>query len=139
MSKLANIDDIIHIDFPVNDSEDASLYVYEQVSAVPFDIKRVFFIDAKNACTRGYHAHFNCNQLLVCMRGEVKLKVDDGENKIVIPMNSPYKGVLVKAGLWAEQEYSSGSLIMVIADQEYDESDYIRDYNNFIKYRNKGL
>lgn len=131
---MRTLADIKEITFPAKLSNDASLFVYEHTSHVPFNIERVFVVSAEQACNRGAHAHKKCNQLLVCLKGRIELTIKDGKAQKNVMMSDPAKGMLVPAGLWAEQSYDSGSVLMVLTDQPYDESDYIRDYNDYLKY-----
>ena len=131
---MPTLQDIKEITFPAKPSDEASLFVYEHKSHVPFNIERVFVISAEQACDRGAHAHKKCNQLLVCLNGQVELTIKDGKNEKNIMMSNPAKGILVPAGLWAEQSYGNDSILMVLTDQPYDESDYIRGYNDYLKH-----
>lgn len=135
MSEKTTIGDVQTISFACHASDEASLYVYEYEKHVPFLIKRVFNVDALQACERGAHAHKECVQLLVCLRGRINVTVDDGHEKSSIALDAPDKGILIPAGLWAEQKYEKDSLLMVLTDQLYDESDYIRNYDDFKKYK----
>lgn len=135
MTKKSIIDDVKTISFARHTSDEANLYVYEYEKHVPFLIKRVFNVDALQACERGAHAHKDCIQLLVCLRGCIDVIVDDGHEKSCVTLDSPDKGILIPSGLWAEQKYAKDSLLMVLTDQLYDETDYIRNYDDFIKYK----
>ena len=135
MPSFTTIHDVKEITFPAHASPEADLYVYDHGVNVPFLIKRTFVVDASQACNRGFHAHKECVQLLVCLKGEIVLKVLDGSGTKTITMNNSSKGVLVPAGLWGEQDYSDDSLLMVLTDQSYDEEDYIRNYDDFLEYR----
>lgn len=131
----ATLTDIREISFPVKPSPEASLSVYEAQTHVPFPIRRVFVVSAETACDRGFHAHRQCQQLLVCLKGKSVLTVDDGSSRKTYTLDNSGKGILIPAGLWGEQTYTPDTVLMVMADQPYDESDYIRDYNDFKKYR----
>ncbi len=135
MSASAKIKDIQHIDFNAHNSDEANLYVYEQNDQVPFAIARIFTVDAKHACKRGAHAHKDCQQLLISMKGNINVTIDDGDETISILLDRPDKGILVAPGLWAEQEYESGSILMVMTDLPYDEGDYLRHYEDFKAYK----
>tara|TARA_R110001592_G_scaffold29350_16_gene106723 strand:- start:11369 stop:11782 length:414 start_codon:yes stop_codon:yes gene_type:complete len=135
MSTSATIHDIQYVDFPAHTSDEASLYVYEHNDQVPFAIARVFTVDAKQACQRGAHAHKECQQLLVSMKGKIKVTVDDANETVTILLDRPDKGLLITPGLWAEQEYELGSLLMVLTDLPYDEGDYFRTYVDFKAYK----
>lgn len=117
-------------------SRQGILRVFESKN-IPFKIKRVFSVLNLEAHTnRGKHAHKVCNQLICCLSGKVNLICDDGSTKeenVITPMS---KGILVPAGVWAEQEYlESNSVILVFCDQSYEEADYIHDYDEFLEYK----
>ena len=111
-------------------------YVYSNVH-VPFDIKRVFYsYDIPGGEDRGGHAHRECHQLIVAAGGAFEVVLDDGVNKRTVLLNRPYMGLHVPPGVWAsEQGFSSGSICLVLASHPYDESDYIRDYEKYLKFR----
>lgn len=106
---------------------------------IPFDIKRVFYsYDIPGGEARGAHAHKECHQLLIAASGSFEVVLDDGINKRTILLNRPFYGLHIPPGVWAaEQSFSSGSICLVLASHPYDEKDYIRDYNEFIAYRNE--
>lgn len=111
--------------------------VYSNVH-VPFDIKRVFYsYDIPGGEARGAHAHKECHQLLVAASGSFEVVLDDGINKRTVLLNRPFYGLHIPPGIWAaEQGFSSGSICLVLASHIYDEDDYIRKYQDFIKYKN---
>lgn len=103
---------------------------------LPFDIKRVFYLyDIPGGESRGAHAHKACHQLIVAASGAFEVFLDDGREKRVVTLNRPYYGLHVLPGIWsAEQAFSSGSICLVLASDFYDETDYIRDYDDYLKY-----
>lgn len=107
---------------------------------IPFDIKRVFYLyDIPGGEARGAHAHKTCHQFLVAASGAFEVVLDDGVNKRTVILNRPYYGLHIPPGIWAaEQGFSSGSVCLVLASEKYDENDYIREYNDFIEYKNNG-
>jgi len=129
---------IQRFEFPsiTDSSRQGVLRVFESVN-VPFTIKRVFSVlNSEIGTTRGKHAHKNCNQLICCVAGRVKLVCDDGSRKEEIDIYPMSAGVLVPAGIWAEQQcIETNSVIVVFCDQPYDENDYIRQYDDFIKFK----
>lgn len=122
------------IKFNKNSNLESFLAIYEE-GLVPFPIKRVFTINAQQSCKRGLHAHKECAQLLVCLTGQCIVTCDDGKDRQSFTLESPEKGLLIPPSIWAEQEYEPNTILMVLTDQLYDESDYIRDYDQFLKYR----
>lgn len=104
---------------------------------VPFEIKRVFYqYDVPSGESRGAHAHINDTQFLIAVSGAFEVLLDDGTNTKVFILNRPYFGLLVPPGIWsAEQEFSSGSVCLVLTNNGYDSADYIRNYDEFLRYK----
>lgn len=103
---------------------------------LPYPIKRVYYLyDVPSSAHRGGHAHKAQLEFLIPISGSFDVVLDDGTSKQTITLNKPDKGLLIKTNIWRELEnFSSGAVCLVIASGEYDESDYIRDYNEFLKY-----
>ena len=117
--------------------EDEVLRVYENV-AFPFSVERVFTVTAHRGAIRGLHAHKKCTQILSCVSGEIDLLVDDGVSQKILRLTTDSDAVLLPSGIWAEQRYLKNcSVLIVQCDQPYDEDDYLRDYEEFIEWRNK--
>jgi len=129
---------IQRFEFPsiTDTSRQGVLRVFESVN-VPFAIKRVFSVlNTEVGTTRGKHAHKKCNQLICCVAGRVKLVFDNGINREEYEMTPMSQGILIPAGVWAEQEcLETGSVIIVFCDQPYEENDYIRKYDDFMKFK----
>ncbi|MCH5328581.1 MAG: WxcM-like domain-containing protein [Coprobacter sp.] len=106
---------------------------------IPFEIARVFYLyDVPGGESRGAHAHKNCHQFIMAASGSFEVLLDDGRNKKTVLLNRPYYGLHVPPGMWAQQRnFSSGSICLVLASEEYDESDYIRDYSLYLEERNR--
>lgn len=115
-------------------------YVYNGVH-IPFEIKRVFYsYDIPGGESRGAHAHKECHQLLIAASGSFEVVLDDGVNRRTVLLNRPFYGLHVPPGIWAEEQgFSSGSICLVLASHPYEDADYIRDYDAFIKFRNEGV
>lgn len=116
-----------------------NLSVVECGKVVPFKVKRVYYLyDVPGGESRGGHAHKALFQLIVAVSGSFSVTLDDGTNKKTFVLNRPYQGLLVVPGIWRTlDDFSSGSVCMVLASEKYDESDYIRDYDafySFVKY-----
>lgn len=111
------------------------LTIVEGSKDIPFDIKRMYFISGVEAKERrGFHAHKKLKQLLVCITGSCKILLDDGKNKHEVFLNDSNQGVLILNPVWREMyEFSQGCVLAVFADEHYNESDYIRDYDIFKK------
>lgn len=106
---------------------------------IPFSVNRVYFLyDVPAGESRGGHAHKSLNQMLFAVSGSFKVELDDGNVKRSITLNRPNQGLLIKPGIWRTlDDFSSGSVCLVLASKEYDESDYIREYDDFVTLRNE--
>ncbi len=137
MSKQTTIDDCKIIDLRKIHDPRGNLTPIEGGLDVPFEIKRVFYqYDVPGGESRGAHAHKQDQQFLIAVSGAFEVLVDDGMSTKVYTLNRPYYGLLVPAGIWsAEQEFSSGSVCLVLTDNGFEANDYIRDYNEFLKYK----
>ena len=111
--------------------------VVENGQTVPFNTKRLYYLyDVPGGVSRGGHAHKGLYQLIFAASGSFTVTLDDGCTKRSYTLNRPYRGLLVKPGIWRElDDFSSGSVCLVLASEKYDEADYIRDYDDFLKYR----
>lgn len=123
----------------INDPR-GNLTPIESGDDVPFEIKRVFYqYDVPGGESRGAHAHIHDQQFLIAVSGAFEVLVDDGTNSKVFTLNRPYYGLLVPSGIWsAEQGFSSGSVCLVLTDNSFDATDYIRDYDEFLRYKGIG-
>ena len=112
---------------------------YIEKEVVPFKIQRVYYLyDVPSDAYRGGHAHKKLLQFIIALSGSFEVLLDDGKIKQKIMLNKPNKGLLIPTGVWRELDnFSSGAVCLVLASQEYDEEDYIRDYNAFIKSKLK--
>jgi len=106
---------------------------------LPFNVKRVYYLyDVPVGEERGSHAHRDLSQLIVAASGSFTVTLDDGKCKRTFFLNRPYQGLYVKPGMWRDLgDFSSGSVCMVLASDVYLAEDYIRDYDEFLKYRNE--
>lgn len=113
-------------------------YVYQDVH-VPFPINRVFYsYDIPAGESRGAHAHKQCHQVIIAASGAFEVELDDGTNKRTVQLNRPFFGLHVPPGIWSsEREFSSGSICLVLASDAYSEEDYIRSYDEYLKYVGK--
>lgn len=119
----------------MHDPEGNLTFMYENVH-VPFPINRVFYsYDIPGGEDRGAHAHKECHQFIIAASGAFEVALDDGINKRTVQLNRPFWGLHVPPGIWAsEQGFSSGSICLVLASHGYSEEDYIRNYDDFLKY-----
>ena len=129
-----SISDCSVIELPKVENRSGNLTSIQNSIEVPFDIKRIYYLyDIPGGKDRGAHAHIECHQFLIAGSGSFDVLLDDGKSKKLVTLNQPYKGLYVPAGIWAsEVNFSSGSICLVLASHEYDEKDYIRDYQEFI-------
>lgn len=119
----------------MHDREGNLTYMYQNVH-VPFSINRVFYsYDIPGGEDRGAHAHKRCHQFIIAASGAFEVVLDDGINKRTVTLNRPFWGLHVPPGIWAsEQGFSSGSICLVLASHEYEEEDYIRNYDDYLAY-----
>lgn len=112
-----------------------SLISFEELKNIPFEVKRVYYIyNVKKDMSRGLHAHKNLQQVLVCVKGSCVVKLDDGMSQQIYDLNKPFQGLLVDKMIWHEMyDFSEDCLLMAIANNYYDEDDYIRDYDEFLR------
>lgn len=123
---------------------DGSLCVAEALSeTVPFEIKRVYYTyGAETQTVRGHHAHKELEQILVCIYGKIEVELDDGRGTVdKTVLDSPLKGLYIGPSMWRTMKWlESNSVLLVLASQHYNESDYIRDYKTFCEWvHKKGL
>lgn len=123
------------INFKTNGDDRGSLIAIENNHNIPFDIKRVYYIfDTKEGVRRGFHAHKNLKQLAICVSGSCKFLLDDGKIKEDLELNNPNQGLLIEGLIWREMyDFSPDCVLLVLADEYYNESDYIRDYDEFLE------
>ncbi len=130
---------IIKYEFQPHGDDRGQLVALEEMKEVPFDIKRVYYMyDTTEGVTRGRHAHKALEQILICVHGSCKILLDNGEEKVVVPLDKPNEGLYVSNVMWREMfDFSEDAVLMVLASELYDEEDYIRDYDEFLKYVGK--
>lgn len=116
-----------------------NISVVENGISVPFNTERVYYLyDIPGGESRGAHAHKELYQLVVAASGSFDVVLDDGMNKKRFALNRPYYGLFVVPGMWRDLEnFSSGSVCLVFASMVYSETDYIRNYDEFIEFKTK--
>ena len=119
--------------------ERGHLVALEEMIDVPFEINRVYYMfDTRPGIVRGMHAHKSLEQLLVCVHGRVTVLLDDGSEKKEVVLDNPYEGLYIANNMWREmRDFSEGAVLMVFASKYYDEGDYIRDYDEFLRFVGK--
>ena len=129
---------MVELDKHHSDRE-GNLTVVENGLTLPFDVKRVYYLyDIPGGEGRGAHAHRELEQLIVAASGSFTVTLDDGKCKRSFFLNRPYQGLYVRPSLWRDlEDFSSGAVCMVLASEKYDAADYIRDYTDFLNFRNE--
>ena len=112
------------------------LVALEEFKDIPFRIKRVYYMyDTGEGVVRGHHAHKSLQQILICIHGNCKIKLDNGRETKVVPLEKPYEGLYVSNVMWREMyDFSPDAVLMVLASELYDVADYIRDYDEFLNF-----
>ncbi len=125
------ITDLVELNF--HSDTRGALVTLEESGEIPFKIQRIFYIyNTNETCIRGSHAHYKTNQFLVAVHGHCKVDLDNGQEKQTFWLNQPYLGLFQKALTWGTMyDFSQDCVLLVLADSDYDEDDYIRDYNHF--------
>ena len=115
--------------------ERGKLVVVEGAQAIPFDIKRVFYIyDSDSNVVRGQHANRESEFVLINVAGQSKVRITDGREEFVVELNKPMMGVFIPKMVWKDMyDFSSDSVLLVLASTHYDGKEYIRDYNKYLE------
>lgn len=134
----AKVNDCEIVELPIVHNESGSISVLENNINTPFEINRIYYLyDIPMNSERGGHAHYELQQYVIALSGSFTFVLDDGKDKREVFLNHPNKALHIKSGIWREMKgFSSGSVCLVLASQNYNEADYIRDYVEFLKYRN---
>lgn len=127
---------VIKYVFQPHGDKRGQLVALEEFKDIPFKIKRVYYLyDTLPGVTRGYHAHKSLEQILICIHGSCKIRLNNGTETKVVPLEKPYEGLYVSNAMWREMfDFSTDAVLMVLASEFYDEADYIRDYDEFLQY-----
>lgn len=127
---------VIKYAFQQHGDDRGMLVALEEHNDIPFKIKRVYYMyDTKEGVRRGYHAHKELEQILICIHGSCKILMDNGTEKKVVSLEKPYEGLYISNDIWREMfDFSSDAVLMVLASEVYNEDDYIRDYDEFLKF-----
>ena len=137
--KTTTLNDCQLLHFPKNHQLNGNLTSITNHDEVPFDIKRIYYLyDVPGGETRGGHAHKDLHQIMMALSGSFTVTIDDGQLKKSFMLNQPYQGLLIPPGLWRDLDnFSSGSICMVLASEVYDEDDYFRDYEKYTHWKYK--
>lgn len=130
---------IVKYAFQQHGDDRGMLVALEEFNDIPFEIKRVYYMyDTIDGVRRGLHAHKSLEQILICIHGSCKILLDNGNEKKIVSLERPYEGLYVPNNLWREMyDFSKDAVLMVLASEVYNEDDYIRDYDTFLKMVNK--
>jgi len=122
------------IDFQILGDSRGSLVSIEQGEVIPFAIKRVYYIYRTGEdVSRGFHAHYNLKQVAICVAGSCRMVLDNGTVREEVILDCPTKGILIEGVTWREMhDFSDNCVLLVLASEHYDESDYIRNYDVFV-------
>ncbi|EGR3111600.1 WxcM-like domain-containing protein [Vibrio parahaemolyticus] len=123
------------IDFPIIGDERGSLIALEANKNIPFDIKRAYYLFGMHSdLPRGFHAHKSLIQVAVCLNGSCNILMDNGKQKEIVKLDSPSQGLVIDIMQWHEMsKFSNDCILLVLASDVYDESDYIRNYDAFLR------
>lgn len=135
--KKTTVYDCSIIELSKHHHEKGSISVVENNYTIPFEVRRTYYLyDIPGGESRGGHAHKELSQLIIAASGSFTVTLDDGNVKRTYLLNRPYQGLLIIPGIWRTlDDFSSGSVCLVLASHVYDEGDYIRDFNEFMEYK----
>lgn len=121
--------------FPPHGDDRGQLVAIEANRDIPFPVKRTYYIyDTLSGVRRGFHAHRNLQQILICVSGNCKVHLDDGFDTAEVLLDDPTKGLYISNDIWREMyDFSEGAVLLVLASEHYDEADYIRNYDAFME------
>lgn len=130
--------DIKMIQFQLHGDERGALVSLEEKKNIPFEVKRVYFMyGTKEGIRRGMHAHKTLKQVLFCPIGACTILLDDGKERTSVRLDKPTEGLVIEADIWREMyDFTPDAVLTVLASDYYDENDYIRDYDEFLRYIN---
>ena len=113
--------------------EYGSLIALEEMKQIPFTVKRVYYIfDVEEDVRRGFHSHLELNQMLICVSGSVKILLKTPYDEKIVELNEPSKGLYIGPMIWREMfDFTPGTVLLVLADELYDEAEYIRNYEKY--------
>lgn len=121
--------------FPPHGDDRGQLVAIEGGQDLPFDVARVYYIyDTLPGVRRGFHAHLDLQQILLCVHGSCMIHLDDGCETAEVLLDKPNEGLYISNNMWREMyDFSDGAVLVVLASNHYDEADYIRDYDAFLR------
>lgn len=128
--------EVIKYAFQQHGDHRGQLVALEEGKEIPFQVKRVYYMyDTVEGVRRGYHAHKCLEQILICVHGSCKILLDNGKETAVVNLDTPFEGLYISNDMWREMyDFSPDAVLMVLASELYDEADYIRNYDEFLKF-----
>lgn len=138
LNKLSSLADCKFYSLERLGAREGHITVLENLNQIPFEVKRVFYIyDIPGGESRGAHAHWQCHQFLLAASGSFQVNLEDGVSSQIFHLTRPYQGLYIPPGIWAsESDFSGGAVCLVLTSHLFEEGDYIRDYDEFIRWRN---
>lgn len=133
--------EVIKYAFQQHGDHRGQLVALEEGKEIPFQVKRVYYMyDTVEGVRRGYHAHKCLEQILICVHGSCKILLDNGKETAVVNLDTPFEGLYISNDMWREMyDFSPDAVLMVLASELYDEADYIRNYDQFLREVDYGL
>jgi len=137
MSNSYTLNDCRILELPKIEMRAGSITFVEGLEELPFDIRRVYYLyDIPGGKARGAHAHRKLEQLVVAASGSFEVALDDGRDVRTVRLDRPYMGLYLKPGIWRDlNNFSSGAICLVLASEVYSQEDYIRDYSDFLRFK----
>lgn len=122
--------------FSTHGDDQGTLVAVEECKDIPFQIRRVYYMYGTRCdVVRGRHAHRSLRQVLICVHGSCKVRLDDGRERETVTLDRPSEGLYISNAVWREMfDFSPDAVLLVLASDLYDEEDYIRDYKDFLEY-----
>lgn len=139
MFKKSKIYDCFVVELNKIHNRAGNITVIEENVQLPFIVKRIYYLyDIPSGADRGAHAHLALEHFMVAASGSFEVMLNDGRNKKVVELNRPNIGIYIPPGIWVEVlNFSSGAISLNFVSEKYDETDYIREYHDFIKRKNE--
>ena len=134
---MYSVEDCVIVTLPKIHNESGNITVLENNSEIPFNVRRVYYLyDVPMGSERGGHGHYELEQYIIAASGSFTFLLNDGINSKEVFLNDPSKALYIKPGIWREiKDFSSGSICLVLASKEYCENDYIRSYDEYLKFK----
>lgn len=132
--RMTTLEDVILTNFSVFKDIKGDIFIYQG-----FTFTRFFIVNSSIKQKRGAHAHKECTQLLCAIEGSIRINLYDGYSTRTLLLKQNTDLVLIPPGIWADQEYERNSKLLVMCDLEFDELDYIRNWNDYLKFKSRDL